>query len=388
MNSNVVYGSAMSCHNSGINGTTTPSTDYHHQGYHFGADLSSYYQPPPQSAPHPPTSDLAGLNGSTTAAATQHTALSSTTPPSSHYSPASTFHMPGTIPHPFGGGGESVPGGIISEPNGLSYTNLDLTNQNSYGSNPVPHSHYQRLSQFNTSSVPVQGGSGGLAGPPPSHSTTQCSSQLSTPSPMHSYTQSFREYGSTPPDSNGGGSTTAPTSTSTPGTGSNTSSNQSSSTNNSHHELMSPHSDCSLGRSSSGSSGGSSYPNYFDSNLLSRSRNGHPSMHLQNGGLSSPYVDPTVSHYNEMTCNQLNGNSYHHHHHLNHLTNHLQSSHHHTAPATGSTGGRNSSNSNTNLLTTAPVPQYKWMQVKRNIPKPGNIIFANLTLPPTHTPTL
>lgn len=346
MNSNVVYGSAMSCHNSGISGTTTPSSDYHHhQGYHFGADLSSYYQP--AQPPPPPTSDLAALNGST-----QHSALSSSTPPNSHYS-SSTFHMPGSI-HPFG---ESVPPSIISEPNGLSYTNLDLSSQNSYGSNPVPPSHYQRLSQFN-SSVPVQGQSGALA--PPSHPTTQCSQLSSTSMHSNAYTQSFREYGSTGQDQ---------TSASTPTPINNNNSNQQNSTTNSHHEMISPHSDCSLGRSSSSGSSGSHYPNYFESNLLSRSRNGtpvHHSMHLQNG-ISSPYVDPS-SHYNEMACNQLNGNTYHHHH-LNHLSNHLQSSHHHT------TNPRNTTNSNSNLLTTAPVPQYKWMQVKRNIPKPGKEVF-------------
>ena len=321
----------MPCH-SGIGGASSASGDYHHHhhqayNHHFNGDLSSYYQAPTSEIVH-------NVNS-------QHN-LSSSTPPNSHYPSTGSFHAAGSIiPFP-----DSVPGIISgSETNGLSYTNLD-----NYGSNPVPHSHYPRISQY-SNPVAVQG---------TSHSTSQCSSQLSsTTNHPNIYSQSYREYGSTPEQS-----TSSPASTvkseygSSPG-------NQNGTSNS--HDLMSPLPECSLARTnSSSSSGGVHYPNYLDPNLLSRSRNGtsvHHSMHLQNG-LSSPYVDPST-HYSEITCSQLNGS---YHHHLNHLTNHLQSPHHH------SSNSRNTNqNSNSSLLTTAPVPQYKWMQVKRNIPKPGKL---------------
>lgn len=373
----------MPCH-SGIGGASGATADYHHhhhQGYnhhHFGGDIASYYPPPP-----PPTSDLL-LNGGGSA---QHGTLpvSSTPPGSTHYSPPGPFHGSGGG----GGGGGSLHGNgpfsgepVISEPNGLSYTNLDNLGGGgvgAYGPNAansgLSHSHFSRISQYSAPQGPVT-----------AHSTSQCSSQQlsanSTPTSNHSnlYSQPYREYGSSSEQQQqqqqatsspvpasvkseyGSGSSVTPNGT--PGS-------------SLHHEnahLMSPISECSLGRTSSSSSGSAHYPNYLEHpGLLSaRTRNGaassavssavHHSMHLHQNGLGSPYsVDPSP-HYPDMTCNQLNGN---YHHHLNHLTNHLQSSHHHSSNPRSS-----NQNANTNLLTTAPVPQYKWMQVKRNIPKP------------------
>lgn len=332
MNSNVVYGGAMPCH-SGIGSGGTGSADYHHHqayNHHFNGDLATYYPPP--------TSDL--LNGSG-----QHN-LSSSTPPTTHYSPPGAFHTPASL-HSFS---ES---GVIAEPGGLSYTNLD-SSPNSYSSNSGPHSHYSRISPYSSSAVASS-----------AHGSSQCSSQLSSTTNhpnIYSHSQPYREYGSSGDQSS---SSPAPTVKSEYAS---SSSNQNGSSGP-HHELMTTLPECSLARSSSSSSG--HYPNYLDQSLITRSRNGtslHHSMHLQNG-LSSAYVDPT-SHYSEMTCNQLNGS---YHHHLNHLTNHLQSSHHH------SSNPRNSNqNSNSSLLTTAPVPQYKWMQVKRNIPKPGKQCYGQV----------
>lgn len=402
----------MPCHN-GIGSGTPSSADYHHhQGYnhHFNGDLATYYPPPPS------TSDLV-LNGGNS----QHSLSSSTgTPPSNHYSPPGTFH-------PFGD--PVVASGIVSEPTGLSYTNLDnLNSPNGYGSNPVPHTHYGRLSQYgnNTPQPTIPSGS--------SHSTSQCSSQLSTSTnngqqqqqQQHGNnvysTQTYRDqYGSASADQVTGASPTSTsvkneyvgTSSTTPnnslGNNNNNSSNNTNSGTtsnggnvpssvNSHHEMMSPLSECSLGRTSSSSSGSAHYPSYLDPSLLSRSRNGgivggggsasavaaaaavHHSMHLQNAAaLSSPYADPS-GHYSDLACNQLNGTTYHHH--LNHLTNHLQSthhphhhhhpSHHHHHHHHTSQARNTNQNANSNLLTTAPVPQYKWMQVKRNIPKPAS----------------
>ncbi|XP_017478371.1 PREDICTED: homeobox protein Hox-A1-like [Rhagoletis zephyria] len=199
MNSNVVYGGAMPCH-SGIGGASGATADYHHhhhQGYnhhHFGGDIASYYPPPP-----PPTSDLL-LNGGGSA---QHGTLpvSSTPPGSTHYSPPGPFHGSGGG----GGGGGSLHGNgpfsgepVISEPNGLSYTNLDNLGGGgvgAYGPNAansgLSHSHFSRISQYSAPQGPVT-----------AHSTSQCSSQQlsanSTPTSNHSnlYSQPYREYGS------------------------------------------------------------------------------------------------------------------------------------------------------------------------------------------------
>lgn len=340
----------MPCH-SGIASASTATGDYHHHqgytGHHFGGDLASYY---PQSA-----SELV-LNGGS-----QHS-LPSSTPPGNHYSPPGTFHGAAGSLHPF-----NEPGtGIISEQNGRSYTNLD-SNASNFGSNsvPAPHAHFSCISQYSSSAQ----GTTHPSGP-------QCSSQLSSTTTSHGsiYSQPYREpYGST----------TEPSTPSTPTTvkseygpsGANAGPNGSS---NPHHEMMSPISECSLGRTSSSSSGSAHYPSYLDPGLLSRGRNGatsaaHHAMHLQNG-LVSPYVEPSA-HYPEMTCSQLNGN--YHHHHLNHLTNHLQSSHHHH-----SSNARNSNqSSSSSLLTPVSNPvQYKWMTVKRSTPKPSKHLVSWFSL--------
>lgn len=383
----------MPCH-SGIGGTSGASADYHHhhhQGYnhhHFGGDLASYYPP----APPPPTSDLL-LNGG---GAAQHGTLpvSSTPPGSTHYSPPGSFHGAS-------GGGGSLHGGpfsaepVISEPNGLSYTNLDTLSGGvgvgAYGSNSsnsgLSHSHFSRISQYS-------GPQGAVTG---HNSLSQCSSQQLSNSNASAtsnhgsiYSQTYRDYASSSEQQQqhqqqATSSPVPPTVKSEYASGGVGASNQNGTASSAlHHEsshLMSPISECSLGRTSSSSSGSAHYPNYLDHpGLLSRTRNGasaaaaaaaasvHHSMHLHQNGLASPYsVDPS-SHYPDMTCNQLNGN---YHHHLNHLTNHLQSPHHHSSNARSS-----NQNTNSNLLTTAPVPQYKWMQVKRNIPKPqGKLLF-------------
>lgn len=377
----------MPCH-SGIGGASGAAADYHHhQGYtnhhHFGGDIASYYPPPP-----PPTSDLL-LNGG---GAAQHGALpvSSTPPGSTHYSPPGPFHGAG------GGGGGPLHGNgpfpgdpVISEPNGLSYTNLDTLGGGgvgSYGPNAtnsgLSHSHFSRISQYSAPQGPVT-----------AHSTSQCSSQQlsanSTPTSNHGsiYSQPYREYGaSSEQQQQQATSSPVPASVKSEyGSGSGSSSTPNGTPGSSlHHEnshLMSPISECSLGRTSSSSSGSAHYPNYLEHSaalMSGRTRNGasasavssamHHPMHLHQNGLCAAYSVESSSHYPEMTCHQVNGNF---HHSLNHMTNHLQSSHHHSSNPRSS-----NQNSNTSLLTTAPVPQYKWMQVKRNIPKPQGKPFS------------
>ncbi|KPM06754.1 hypothetical protein QR98_0052320 [Sarcoptes scabiei] len=305
---------------------------------------------------------------------------------------------------------------IISESNGLSYTNLDLTNNSSQsygGSNSgslsstslVPHSPYQRsqLSQqysTNTGSSP-----NGLSSSNSSSSQQQPStSPLSTNNLYSNSSQSYKDYVI-------GGSSGSTPSSSTPETnnnglaGSNSSLTQSSNSPVNHQISTSPvqnnqtpsatadslsgHSlnhlksstaseqlslsaDCG-GRSSAGSTAitppnnnNLAYPSYFDANnLLTRSsmvRNSNSglssmSSHLQNG-LGSPYglMDPSTSlgPYADMTC-QMNG--------LMGGGGTLSYMQSHPPPP----------QSQGTLLTnnSAPtVPQYKWMQVKRNIPKP------------------
>jgi hypothetical protein len=113
----------------------------------------------------------------------------------------------------------------------------------------------------------------------------------------------------------------------------------------SHSDIVSPLSDCAVMRSGVPGSvpSASQYP-YLEPHLMSR----------RNGSLS--YGDPSAF---DM-CSQLNGSAYHLNHHIaSHL--HVSQHHHHHHP-----NGRPAGNS-----VATPVTQYKWMQVKRNVPKPG-----------------
>lgn len=112
----------------------------------------------------------------------------------------------------------------------------------------------------------------------------------------------------------------------------------------SHPDIVSPLSDCAVMRSGGSVPSASQYP-YLEPTLLSR----------RNGNLS--YGDPSAF---DLSCSQLNGSAYHLNHHLaSHL--HVSQHHHHQ-------NGRSGGNS---VTAAAPVPTYKWMQVKRNVPKPG-----------------
>ena len=114
------------------------------------------------------------------------------------------------------------------------------------------------------------------------------------------------------------------------------------------HDMVSALTDCAVMRSAGQPT--SQYP-YLEPSLLSR-RNGnhHPSL--------SPY---DAAAFSEMSCSQLNGSPYH----LNHLTSHLHHPPHHHHGRTGQNA----------VTAAAPVPTYKWMQVKRNVPKPGEFKF-------------
>lgn len=107
------------------------------------------------------------------------------------------------------------------------------------------------------------------------------------------------------------------------------------------HTDISALSDCAVMRSSVPGSvpSAAQYP-YLEPALLSRRSYGEPSAFDISG------------------CTQLNGSTYH----LPHIASHLQHHHHH----------HHLTNGRTNSVTAAanPVPTYKWMQVKRNVPKP------------------
>lgn len=121
-----------------------------------------------------------------------------------------------------------------------------------------------------------------------------------------------------------------------------------------------PLSDCAVMRSSGvpGSvQNASQYP-YLEPTLLSR----------RNGNLS--YGDPSAF---DLSCSQLNGSAYLNHH----LASHLHASQHHHHP-----NGRSAGNS---VTAAAPVPTYKWMQVKRNVPKPGEYCHVSHTISARHS---
>lgn len=111
------------------------------------------------------------------------------------------------------------------------------------------------------------------------------------------------------------------------------------------HPELSSLSDCAVMRSSvvPGSVPSSAQYPYLEPGLLPR-RNGN----LSYGGEAF-----------DISCSQLNGSAYH----LNHLSHlHVSPHHHHHHHPNGRTNS---------VSAAAPVPTYKWMQVKRNVPKPG-----------------
>lgn len=289
MNSNV-YGAAV-CHNGAA------ANDY--QNYH--PDLTYY-------------------SGSTDLSVTTSTGVP-THPTSNHYAP--TLHMSTAGTHQFGD-----PSGIISETNGLSYTNLDT--QPHYATNPVPP-HHQRLSHYGEA---ARAGPGVPQAPPIGPSVAQGPPQLTVVNSNHqSFSNQYRDF------SDGGQLAAHPDMVS----------------------AVSALSDCAVRTSVSGQVGnGGQY--YLDPSLLSR-RNGtstHQALHS--------YVDS--SSFTDMTCNQLNGSPYH----LNHLSHlHHPPHHHHHHHGGARHAGGNS------VIAAAPVPQYKWMQVKRNIPKPGELTPNKIT---------
>lgn len=278
MNSNVVYG-AQVCHNGS---TADYSQNYHHASHHDTAAALSYYQQ---------ATDLSSQTSNGPVPGATPTQVSA------HYAPA-LGHM--------SAGAHQFPdhGGIISEPNGLSYTNLDT--QTGYPTAVAAHQRglYDNRGQptSNGSQTPSGGGGGGTGGQPGS---------LGLAAHHH---QGYAQYRDFSPDSVPSG-----------------------------HDMVSALTDCAVMRSAGQPT--SQYP-YLEPSLLSRRNGNHPS-HLA-------YADAAA--FTEMSCSQLNGS-----YHLNHLTSHLHHPphHHHGRP------GQNP------VSTAAPVPTYKWMQVKRNVPKPG-----------------
>jgi hypothetical protein len=289
---------------------------------HNGSATSDY-----QNYHHP---DLAYYQASNELSAASTTGvIPGATPTASHY--ASTLHM--STPHQFGD-----PQGIINETNGLSYTNLDT--QPNYATNPVPP-HHQRLSHYSdarTGSVIAQG-------PPLGPPVAQGPPQLSVTSNHQSYPHQYRDFTHSDGGQLSGG----------------------------HQDMISALSDCAVVRTSitGGQTSTPQYPTYIDAGLLSR-RNGSAGHH-QTALHSGHYTD--ASQFAEMTCSQLNGSAYH----LNHLASHLHHSphHHHHHHHTNTRHGPSQANS---VIAAAPVPQYKWMQVKRNIPKPNRKFMFNFGL--------
>ena len=109
-----------------------------------------------------------------------------------------------------------------------------------------------------------------------------------------------------------------------------------------HQDMVSALSDCAMRTAAAAQAPSSQYP-YLEPSLLSR----------RNGNISS-YGDsfPDIT-----ACSQINGSTQYHLNH--HLASHL---HHHQSRTPGNS-----------ITAAAPVPTYKWMQVKRNVPKPGKI---------------
>ena len=167
--------------------------------------------------------------------------------------------------------------GIISEPNGLSYTNLDT--QPNYATNPVPP-HHQRLSHYSDTRTGAVVAQGPPIGPP----LAQGPPQLSVTPTHQSYTHQYRDFAHSDAGQLSSG----------------------------HTDMLTALSDCAVRTGiSGGPTSASQYP-YLDAGLL-RSRNG--SVH-QSGLHSGHYGE--AQQFADMTCSQLNGSAYH----LNHLAPH------------------------------------------------------------------
>lgn len=110
-----------------------------------------------------------------------------------------------------------------------------------------------------------------------------------------------------------------------------------------HQDMVSALSDCAMRTAASVQAPSSQYP-YLEPSLLSR----------RNGNIAS-YGDsfPDIT-----ACSQINGSTPYHLNH--HLATHLHHHQHHQSRTAGNS-----------ITAAAPVPTYKWMQVKRNVPKPG-----------------
>lgn len=303
MNSNIVYGGPVCGHN----GSTA---DYSQNCYHH--ELPYYSQATDLSA------HQTGISGAATGGST-------------HYGVTPGLHMGHSGHHQF-----LDPSGIISETNGLSYTNLDSSNGNPVGvypgvtSVPAPlssssssSSHQKGFSHY--SSDPRSAGSQNITvSSAVSQSSTGGSaitSSSSHPQSTYSSSQYHRDF--------------------------------SGETSGHHPETVSAAlSDCAVMRSTASVTGslqgsvGGQYP-YLEPSLLTR-RNG--SIAGYGADVSSPFTD--------INCSQLNGSPYHLNHH-HHLTSHLLSPHHRPGIPGNS------------VAAAAPVPTYKWMQVKRNAPKQG-----------------
>lgn len=110
-----------------------------------------------------------------------------------------------------------------------------------------------------------------------------------------------------------------------------------------HQDMVSALSDCAMRTVASVQTPSSQYP-YLEPSLLSR----------RNGSINS-YGDSFPD------CSQINGSSPYHLNH--HLATQLHHHHHHQHHQSRTLGN--------SATAAAPVPTYKWMQVKRNVPKPG-----------------
>lgn len=137
-----------------------------------------------------------------------------------------------------------------------------------------------------------------------------------------------------------------------------------------HADMISALSDCAVMRTVSAQAVTSQYT-YLDSPLLNR-RNNNATLHHSSLGAYTTEGGPT---FTDMNCGPLNGSPY-----LNHLTTHLHHPahhhHHHHPHSHQHTGGPVQQN----MHSVGPIgspnsvghPNYKWMQVKRNVPKPAS----------------
>ncbi|KAI1290413.1 Homeobox -like protein [Halotydeus destructor] len=354
MNSNVVYGTASVCH-SGPTSDYSASQNYHH--HHETAAALSYY------------SQAADLSGQGSASGP----VPGATPTSAHgYGAPGLGHL--------GPGGHQFAdhhGGIISENNGLSYTNLDTQGYPTGTGGVLPGHHPSQRSIYEVRTSAQNGSNNGQNGSS-GQSPTSLQSALSghsgpgggvTGSVGPGYPQ-YRDYS---PESVPSG-----------------------------HDMVSALTDCAVMRAAAvgavaaASSGGSVQPSttsgqypYLEPSLLSRrpgATNGSVAGHHHPSAAHHghhPHHHPSLAYEQafaaaEMSaCSQLNGNPYH----LNHLSSHLHHSvsnhphHGHHGGHLSHHGGRGGapgglSGPHSAVAAAAPVPTYKWMQVKRNVPKP------------------